>query len=334
MKKSLLIILLSAGLTSCFNNQSASTAGASALKEQVRVVNVPVFSEDSAFEYIKKQCEFGPRVPNTDSHEKCLAFLADELKRLGGTVSLQKADLKAYDGTIYKSTNIIAAFYPERQNRIVLFSHWDSRPLSDQEDGSKKTAMQKAVMGANDGASGVAVLLEAARNFSITDPQVGVDIVFFDAEDCGAPRWDKSQVEDDWCLGSQYWSKNNGYTAANKPVKGILLDMVGGANASFSIDAVSNYYASAYAREFWQLAADMGYGYNFNNAPGGQLVDDHYYVNTLAGIPTFDIIDYNQERGFPEMWHTQHDDVEHIDRNTLGTVGRVLLHYIYKKCAK
>lgn len=335
MKKSILMALLSVGLVSCFNSQTASTSNNAvpASVETKKVVNVPVFNQDSAFEYVKKQCDFGPRVPNSASHEKCLEYLAQQLKRLGGTVSLQKADLKGYDGTIYKSTNIIGAFYPERENRVVLFSHWDSRPLSDQEDGSKKTALQKAVMGANDGASGVAVLLEAARNFMAHDPQVGVDIVFFDAEDCGAPRWEESKVEHDWCLGSQYWSKNTGYTAANKPKVGILLDMVGGANPTFAVDGVSGYYAPLEARDFWTLAANLGFDV-FKHQAGGQIIDDHYYVNTIAGIPTFDIIDYNEERGFPEMWHTQHDDVAHIDRNTLGIVGRVLLHYVYTKCAK
>lgn len=335
MKKLFFVALLSAGLTSCFDTQTATVSKNTAkAAEQQPVVSVPVFNQDSAFYYVKKQCDFGPRVPNTANHEECLNFLAKELTRLGGSVSLQKADLKGYDGTIYKSTNIIAAFYPERENRVVLFSHWDSRPLSDQEDGTEKTALKKPVMGANDGASGVGVLLEAVRNFAANDPKIGVDIVLFDTEDCGAPRWKQSQVENDWCLGSQYWSKNTGYTAANKPKVGILLDMVGGANPSFCIDAVSGYYAPTFAGDFWKVANGMGFGSFFKNVNGGQIVDDHYYVNTLAGIPTFDVIDFDTERGFPEMWHTQHDDVEHIDRNTLGMVGRVLLRYIYTNCAK
>lgn len=335
MRKFIFVALVSVGLASCFDSQTAANANDAEKKNNTcNIVNVPVFNQDSAFDYVKKQCDFGPRVPNSASHEKCLGFLAGELSRLGGSVSLQKADLKGYDGTIYKSTNIIAAFYPERNNRIVLFAHWDSRPVSDQEDGTKNTALQKPVMGANDGASGVAVLLEAARNFAAQDPGLGIDIVLFDAEDCGAPHWEQSKVENDWCLGSQFWSNNTGYSLSNKPRLGILLDMVGGPNPSFCIDAVSGYYAPNYAGDFWKVASGLGFGSFFKNVAGGQIVDDHYYVNTIAGIPTFDVIDFDTQRGFPEMWHTQHDDVEHIDRNTLGAVGRVLLRYVYTVCAK
>lgn len=333
MNKSLFLSLfLAVGFCSCSNGSTTVEQKSVANAETVAPVSVPVFNQDSAYKYISEQCAFGPRVPNTKEHEKCLQYLKSELERLGGKVELQKADLKAFDGTVLKSTNVISSFYPERNKRVVLFSHWDSRPFSDSENKNPRDA--KPVMGANDGASGVGVLMEVARNIVANDPKIGVDIVLFDSEDYGAPHWKESQVEDDWCLGSQFWSKNTGYTSANKPRVGILLDMVGANNARFSIDAVSEYFAGSWAQDFWKMAGDMGFGSFFSNTKGGQIIDDHYYVNSIANIPTFDIIDYKNESGFPEMWHTQHDDVQHIDKNTLGVVGRALLRFLYVNCAK
>lgn len=326
------LLSLSLGMSSCASGNGTEAKPQPAAQSSAAPVSIPVFNQDTAYKYIANQCAFGPRVPNTKAHDRCLLHLKGEMERLGADVKLQNAGLKAYDGTILNSTNIISSFYAERNNRVVLFSHWDSRPFSDHENDNPRDA--KPVMAANDGASGVAVLMELARNISACDPQVGVDMVFLDAEDYGAPQWAKSKVEDDWCLGSQHWAKNHGYTAQNKPRVGILLDMVGAPNANFSIDGVSGYYAGSFAADFWRLAQGMGFSETFTSMQGGQIVDDHYYINLLAGIPTFDIIDYRTDRGFPEMWHTQHDDLAHIDPATLGIVGRVLMRYLYTNCAK
>lgn len=335
MNRSFLLgLLFSAVFSSCNSASAEKTEKKTVADNKVEqpAVKVPVFNQDSAYAYVDAQCSFGPRVPNSKNHEACLAYLEKKMQSLGAKVTLQKADLKAFDGTVLKSTNVISSFFPDRNKRVVLFSHWDSRPFSDQEQSAAD--QKKPVMGANDGASGVGVLMEVARNIAATDPKIGVDIVFLDAEDYGAPHNVESKVQDDWCLGSQYWSKNTGYTTANKPFVGILLDMVGGVDPVFSIDAISEYYASVFAVDFWRTAENMGFTSFFPMDRGGQIVDDHYYVNKIADIPTFDIIDYSISRGFPEMWHTQHDDMAHIDKETIGIVGRVILRYLYINCAK
>lgn len=334
MNKSLLWAFTLVGcLCSCSGSQTAEATRKiePVAEKNSSSVKVPLFNQDSAFSYIERQCAFGPRVPNTKAHENCLQYLETEMKRFGASVSLQKADLKAFNGTVLKSTNVISSFFPDRNKRVVLFAHWDCRPFS---DADKSGVSNIPVMGANDGASGVAVLMEVARNLVAADPGIGVDIVFFDSEDYGAPHDVESKVQDDWCLGSQYWSKNTGYTAANKPFVGVLLDMVGASQPQFCIDAISNYFAPSFATAFWKQASELGFGGMFLNRVGAQIIDDHYYVNSLAGIPTFDIIDYRAGEGFPEMWHTQHDDVAHIDKTTLAAVGRVLLRFIYNNCAQ
>lgn len=333
MNKSFLCALLLLGLSSCRNGQTATTSNETTAEQTDTVkVNVPLFNQDSAFAYVEHQCSFGPRVPNTKAHEACLAYLKSEMERFGAKVTLQKCDLKAFDGTFLKSTNIISSYFPERNKRVALFGHWDCRPFS---DADKSGRMNAPVMGANDAASDVAVLMEVARNLQTNDPGVGVDIIFFDSEDYGAPHnQEKDDDDDTWCLGTQYWGKNTGYTEANKPFVGVLLDMVGAPGAQFAIDAVSRYYAPGPSADFWNLANSMGFGSSFVQGGEAQIVDDHYYVNKIAGIPTFDVIDYRMNEGFPEMWHTQHDDVAHINKNTMGMVGRVLMHYLYENCAK
>ena len=182
-------------------------------------------------------------------------------------------------------------------------------------------------MGANDGASGVAVLLEIARQLQQHEPPVGIDIVFFDAEDYGEPAFEKSNKRDTWCLGAQYWGKKPHYKI--KPKYGILLDMVGGRNPEFGMDRVSFQMAPDILTKVWNVARNLGYGSYFLNKQTGYIIDDHVYVNALTGIPTINIIDYNTERGFPETWHTVNDTPENIDIRTLEMVGRTVMYVVY-----
>lgn len=327
MKKQFLFLILATcfAFTSCNIKEQAKTTPA---KTETKSVFVPQFNTDSAMAFLKKQCEFGPRVPNTAAHDKCGQYMIDELKRMGATVKEQDAELTAFDKTKLKSKNIIASYNTENNNRVAFFAHWDCRPFSDADQDQKNT--KKPVEGANDGASGVAILMELARLMQGNNPGIGVDLVLFDCEDYGAPYWAKEpENETTWCLGSQYWSKNTGYTAENKPKWGILLDMVGAPDAQFAIDYYSYYFATSLGDEVWKMAKDMGFGSTFAMTQGGNIVDDHVFVNQNAKIPTIDIIDYKQGYGFPESWHTQHDDVEHIDKNTIGMVGRVITKYLY-----
>lgn len=284
------------------------------------------FSADSAYQFLKQQCDFGPRVPNTPAHDSCARFLENKLSEYGAEVSLQKFDTKAYNGDILHSTNIIARVNPSAQKRVALFAHWDSRPYC---DNDLESNWMSPVLGANDGASGVAVLLELARVWQQSPPSVGVDIVLFDSEDYGTPVFVQSDLQDTWCLGSQYWGSKRNY--ATKPIYGILLDMVGGANPTFGYDMVSQQFASAILDKVWTVAHSLGYGNAFVSKPSGSIVDDHYYVNILTGIPTIDIIDFNMERGFPSSWHTIYDTPQNIDKSTLKMVGNVLELLIYSE---
>jgi Zn-dependent M28 family amino/carboxypeptidase len=292
-------------------------------------IKVPVFVADSAYQFIQSQVDFGPRVPNTDAHAQCAAYLSAKLKSFGAEVTEQKADLKAFNGTVLKAVNIIGSFQPEKQKRVLLFAHWDTRPWSDHDPDSANH--NTPVLGANDGASGVGVLLEIARQLGQNAPEVGVDIIFFDAEDYGAPETFSGNSEDSWCLGSQYWSKNphkNGYKADY----GILLDMVGAPGATFYKEEISMYYAAHVVNKVWDIAQNLGYGQYFLNEKMGAITDDHLYVNRIAGIPSIDIIQYDKfaAKGFGQYWHTTHDTMENIDKATLNAVGNTLMHVLFQ----
>ena len=279
------------------------------------------FNADSCYSYLANQVAFGPRVPNTKAHKECAKYLVSTLESFADTVITQDVNLTAFDGTKLESRNIIASFNPASKNRIMLCAHWDSRPVCDEDPNAENH--KTPVLGANDGASGVAVLMELARCFAASKPNVAVDIVLFDSEDYG-----NSSVEHSYCLGSQYWARNP-HTPNYRARFGILLDMVGGAGARFDKDVVSMHFASDVVNGVWKTAADMGYASLFSNEMGGSLIDDHYYVNMLSGIPCIDIIDYTKDEGFPVTWHTVNDNLENIDKTVLNAVGKVLSNYIY-----
>ncbi len=291
-------------------------------KEPIR----PPFSSDSAFFFIKQQCEFGPRVPNTPAHDNCAEYLVNKLKSFGLSVSIQKFTATAYNQTVLNGVNIIGRLHPEMDNRIVLFSHWDSRHVC---DNDSQENINKPVMGANDGASGVGVLLEVARQLQKEKDSIGVDIVFLDLEDYGQPSFETEEKKDTWCLGAQYLARNPYYD--RRPQKGILLDMVGAASPYFGFDQISLNFAEPLLQEVWSTAHALDYNSSFVPNVSGAVLDDHYYINSIAGIPTIDIIDYNQNRGFPSTWHTVNDTPEHIDKKTLQMVGEVLISVLRKK---
>lgn len=323
MKKQILIavaVLLTTAFTACNGNKQNQTEEAEQPQETIRV---DAFSADSAYSFVQEQVEFGPRIPGTDAHRACADWLVAKLKGYTTTVYEQIAEVKAYDGTTLPMRNIIASFNPEAERRILLMAHWDTRPFSDQD---ANPAMHTAVFdGADDGGSGVGVLLEIARLLAKRENLgIGIDIVLFDTEDYGSNGDDES-----WCLGSQYWSKSplpQGYKAQF----GILLDMVGAKGASFYWEYFSKSYAPGLLSTIWQTAADLGYGQYFIQADGGALTDDHVPVIKNLGIPCIDIINYSSknERGFGDHWHTQKDNIEIIDKVTLDAVGETLIYFL------
>lgn len=289
----------------------------------------PSFNADSAYFFIEKQVGFGPRVPNTESHRKAGNFLVEKLNSYGFEVTEQKTEVTAYDGQKLQIRNIIGEYKKELNNRIMLFAHWDSRPFADQDSEDR----DQPIDGANDGGSGVGVLLEIARQIKLKQPTIGVDIFFFDAEDYGQPSEDlRKRKSGTWCLGSQYWAKNphrSNYTANF----GILLDMVGAKNAYFTKEAISMYYAPQIVNKVWNIASTLGHGNHFvfqETTHVGE--DDHLYINKIAKIPSIDIIQYDPStQAFAPHWHTHDDNMSIIDKNTLKAVGETVLATILQE---
>jgi glutaminyl-peptide cyclotransferase len=334
MKKLLFLALSSFFIFSCTSEPAASGTGGSGVptppKPDVKV-DVPTFSGDSAYAFVQKQVDFGPRVPKTKEHAACLAWLVESFKAYGANVQVQEGVMTSHLDPQMPIKNIIATINPAEKNRILLCAHWDTRYISDQEADPTKT--KQPVLGADDGGSGVAVLLEIARVLQKTPIKLGVDIVLFDVEDQGEPQggddFKKIQM---WCLGSQYWSKNNNNYRAQF---GILLDMVGSRGASFPKEGVSMKHAGIYVDKVWGQALKMGYSDLFVSRQTNQIIDDHVFVNEFAKIPTIDIINLpeNSKKGFGGHWHTQNDNMSIIDKNTLQAVGQVLLQVLYREAA-
>ena len=324
----MLYILFAAAMISC--SQTPSSSSAKVESQPVKQQNVPAFDADSAWVFVENQVKFGPRVPNSEAHVACGNYLTSELKRFGAQVYEQEATLTAYNGTQLKAKNIIGSFNPENSKRVLLFAHWDSRPYADHDKDPANH--KKPIDGADDGASGVGVLLEMARQFSIKSPAIGIDIIFFDAEDYGTPEFVKEYKENTWCLGAQFWAKNP-HVKGYKADFGILLDMVGAKNASFFKEATSMRYAPQIVEEVWSTARDLGYGKFFINAEGGAITDDHQYVILGRNIPCIDIIytDPESDNGFGPHWHTQNDTMDNIDRETLKAVGQTVLQVVYNQ---
>jgi hypothetical protein len=302
-------------------------------KDSVTVV-VPEFNADTAFNYVKEQVDFGPRVNNTAPHEKCAAFLSDELQKYCDTVIVQKGVVTAYNGASLKIKNIIGTFNPLASYRILLCSHWDSRPYADYDKDPANH--NKPVPGANDGASGVGVLLELARIMALNKIQIGVDIIFLDAEDYGEPKgFIGPQKDESWGLGTQFWAKNP-HVMNYKANYGILLDMVGVKNPRFAYEGLSLQYAPDILEKVWNMAQQLGYSSAFIKEKDHPINDDHNFINQITGIPTIDIIhlDQNTQTGFYEFWHTTHDDLQQVDKLSLKMVGQTLTALLYNESEK
>ena len=291
-------------------------------------IETPAFDADSAYFFLAKQVEFTPRVPNTKAHRDCAAFLINTLGKYADTVISIPLTAKAYNGTLLNGQNIVGVFNPEARRRILLAAHWDSRPYADHDPvpAHRRTPID----GANDGASGVAVLLEVARQLRLNPVEIGIDIVFFDLEDYGAPQDERTAGGDNfWCLGAQAWAKNQ-HVKNYHALYGILLDMVGGKGAQFSKEGTSMQYAPDVVEKVWYRAQLLGFSSYFPNKETPHILDDHWYINAGTNIPMIDIIEYDaaSNTGFNKHWHTLSDNLDNIDKETLAVVGKVLLSVI------
>ena len=329
----------------------------------------PAFCADSAYAFCEAQCDFGPRTMNSQAHDDCSTWIMEKFKSYGMSVTPQKALLKGYDGTMLRATNIIASYRPELTDRILICAHWDSRPWADNDPDEANH--RKPVLAANDGASGVAVMLELARllreyggagarghedtsaadtsratsaSDSILAPShlrtpappltLGVDFICFDAEDWGTPQWDDTPSDGDtWALGAQYWAANP-HVDGYTARYGILLDMVGGQGAQFYQEQQSLQYARSIVDKVWRASQVVGFGSFFPSREGVGITDDHLPVNRVAKIPCIDIIPYYPDcpqSSFGPTWHTVNDDMAHIDRNTLQAVGQTLIQVLWSE---
>lgn len=292
-------------------------------------VVVPTFNADSAYRYTAEQVAFGPRVPNSEAHRACGEWLAQTLERFGAQVTSQHVTLRAYDGTPLQARNIIGSYKPETKKRVLLCAHWDSRPWADEDPDPKNH--HTPILGANDGASGVGVLLEIARHLQAQPTEIGIDIIFFDAEDYGEHSSYTGNYDGiAWCLGSQYWARvphTEGYMARF----GILLDMVGGKGARFYQEVISKNFAQHIVDKVWKAAHASGLGEWYPYEEGGVITDDHLPINQIARIPCIDIIGHYPETGFAPTWHTMDDTMENIDPMVLRAAGQTVMQVIYNE---
>jgi hypothetical protein len=293
-------------------------------------ISIPSFNADSALYFVKAQTGFGPRVPGSKAHAECANWLKTKLLEYTPDVSVQEFKSRVYSGQVFTGKNIIASFGAGKKARLMFCAHWDSRPYADYDPDPAKRS--EPVMAANDGASGVGVLLELARILESSQPTIGVDIVFFDLEDYGPPKDSQNEgANEHWGLGSQYWSNNPhipGYHARFV----ILLDMVGAKDASFRKEGFSMHFAPDKVKKVWDIAAGLGYQDYFLNETGAYINDDHYFINEIRKIPAIDIIhlDPNSSNGsFYDFWHTTGDTFDKIDKKTLQVVGEVLTSVVF-----
>ena len=293
------------------------------------------FDASQAYAYTEKQVNFGPRVPGTDAHKKTAEYLIQTLKGFGAQVVEQPFSAPVYAGVksgqdVSKaepvaSRNIIASFAPENPHRVLLGAHWDTRAAADKDLGDPT----RPADGANDGASGVAVLLEIGRTLArdAKNLPVGVDFILFDNEDQGV-MGNPPGIADPgatWCSGSQYWAKNP-HAAGYHADWGILLDMVGAKGSVFPREMNSLVYAANPLTKVWETARKLGQGHYFTDVEAPGIVDDHVFMNR-AGVPTLDIIDMDPSGPslFREYHHTRADSMKIIDKDVLRAVGQTVL---------
>lgn len=282
----------------------------------------PSFSGERAFRYLKMQCDFGPRAPGSEGHQKCGDFLVEELKKYADSVWEQAFDYTDREDTsrVYRGRNIIASFNlkPPNNYRVLLCAHWDTRPYADKDADPANRRLP--VPGANDGASGVAALLEMARILKQHPLDFGVDIILFDLEDLGA--YNASLYPDSlnqFCIGSEHFA---GSQPEYRPRYGILLDMVGDKSLIIKKEGYSVANAGSVVNKVWAAARKTGAS-AFVEEEGELLQDDHVPF-LKRGIPVIDLIDFD----YP-YWHTIQDTPDKCSAESLQQVGDVLVEVLY-----
>ena len=282
---------------------------------------IPVFNGNAAFTHLVAQCDFGPRNPGSVGHQKALDYFLNVLTTLADTVSTQSfTEIMPRSKQKVEMHNIIAQFNPKAKKQIMISAHWDTRPWGDR----SLSIMRKdqPILGANDGASGVAILLELAKVLHDNPQKIGVNLVLFDAEDFGSSG-------DSWsyCKGSQYFAKNLPITL---PEYAINLDMVGDANLEIYIERISYKQNPSLVLDLWGLAEELKLS-GFKKMAKYSIFDDHVPLYELAGIPAVDIIDFDYPDEKTNYHHTYNDIVENCSPESLRQVGTLMVHHIYNQ---
>lgn len=326
MTKYLFLILgLTVFLSGCKTDPQSSKTTSIDVPLKEPTAKIPSSNGDRIFGHVEKQLSFGYRVPGTPEHVACKDWFIEHLTPLADELEVQEFTSSFYTVNDAPSYNVIASWNPNHKKRVLLAAHWDSRIVAEKD--ADKAKQNKPIYGADDGASGVAALLEIAQLLKENPIDLGVDIILFDAEDQGLPGEGKAKT---WCLGSQHWSANKhkkNYTAKF----GVLLDMIGSKTAVFGKEGISAQYAGKYQDKIWALAQRMGQGALFIDKKFGAITDDHYYVNTVAHIPMVDIINYQiNENKFGAYHHTHDDNIDVISKSNLRKVTQLVLAVLYK----
>lgn len=306
-------------IISCKNNEEQKESTSS----ESQTIVAASFNADSAYVYVAKQVSFGPRVPGSKSQKDCANWMEQKLKQFCDTVYRQETNVKAGNLKMLPCINLIGVINPAAKNRILLLAHWDSRPWADMDSKNQ----DKPIDAADDGGSGVGVLIEISRQLKMNKlpENLGVDILLTDVEDYGKSEWG----DESYALGTQYWA-NTPHVQGYHAMFGILLDMVGAKGARFPLEGLSKGWAPQVQQQVWYIASQLGYSSMFTFEDGGLIVDDHEFVNKIAHIPTIDIINLQRttQTTFAPHWHTHNDNMEIIDKNTLEIVGKTLLTFI------
>jgi len=327
--KYILFAVMASMLVACGGRSGRNIGG----PDTITLAPCPTFNADTCMKYIQEQCNFGPRVTGSKEADLCRQYIVEQFRRFGAVVEEQQADVTLWDGKVLPACNIIAKLNPDNTDRVIVCAHWDSRPWADNDEDEKNH--HTPVLAANDGASGVAMMMEICRLLQQTPIKVGIDFICFDAEDMGTPQWAETEesTSETWCLGSKFWAeraREEGYRARY----GVLLDMVGGRGSVFPPEKVSQDYAQPIASLFVRLGNQLGYGHYFPlNREGGFLMDDHVNINRIARVPCIDVVPNFTDgpSSFGPTWHTVNDTPENIDTNVLEAVGQTLTQLIYNE---
>ena len=300
----------------------------SQLQEVELTIPETPFNRDSALSFVAKQVDFGPRVPNLPSHVHCANYLTDKLSSYGLNVEIQKAEVKNYRGDTLSLHNIIAQYKPKHKTRVAIVTHWDTRPYADRE--TDKSQHTKLPDGANDGGSGTAIMLEIARLTQRADVDLGIDFFFFDGEETGPPEYDKTypQTMNSYCLGSQYYCKHQLLTMNHEI--GVLLDIVGGQEAQYTLEHHSLDQAYQPMLTFWALGHQLGFEkYFLEERTRFVGNDDHVVLNNCSNVPFFALIEYDASRqSYNTHQHKVSDTMENVSKESLYRVGSTLWHYL------